>query len=290
MEQAQAEQARSEQEKDWQATAQTEDEPEVKATPRALAGSVTSMLGDKRFSEADRAKLIFFDERFRGALTAVKEQRMQSDLLKVQNGVLMNEMSRLHDTQAELLSENTALKQELDRQKASSDPDGRCMSRAHLYPYRGHCDQCKMELVVGPSWYHRPGSDKDLCDAHWQELPSVEKEAFTNIYEPAQLGADRVGYKDLDATLDWCQDRLKDLEARAKFLPEGSEHLRTECERLLNTLQESVCQALNCAGDRKVALKVFERGLGQVDRVRALLQQPGDPFFEDPLDMEPRFW
>jgi len=62
-----------------------------------------------------------------------------------------------------------------------------------------YCDKCDKTLVVGPSWYHKPGSDEDLCYPHWQELQEVDRAAFINVSDFAELGADRAFYEVDDA-------------------------------------------------------------------------------------------
>merc|ERR1719436_1731213 len=59
----------------------------------------------------------------------------------------------------------------------------------------GHCDVCRCTLLVGPNWYHKLGSDDDLCEKHWQELNEADQASFTNISAIAILGDERSDYE-----------------------------------------------------------------------------------------------
>lgn len=61
--------------------------------------------------------------------------------------------------------------------------------------YSAHCDTCKTLLLVGANWYHKPGSETDLCYSHWVDVPENEQASFVSIYEVSKLGKDRMSYK-----------------------------------------------------------------------------------------------
>jgi hypothetical protein len=75
---------------------------------------------------------------------------------------------------------------------------------AEMETYCGHCDICKATLRVGPLWYHRDGSDEDLCYKHWQGLGELDRAAFRNVDAAARLGGDRAGYAIDQGTLALC--------------------------------------------------------------------------------------
>jgi hypothetical protein len=240
-------------------------EQEILETPRTMSSLVSEM----KLSKEQRAKLTIFSEKFHRDRMTLKEQRVQSAGLKVQNEELMHEMEKLQESrlqndklkelmanleaaQAALAGENTQLRQELERQKAEADatakasaaageaaedeepvgaaPSGAgttaCSSRAGAVhedftdsadwydygeledheDYVGHCDHCKTELALGINWYHKTGSDEDLCRAHWLALPQADRAAFVNVCNCASFGDDGEGYKEEWYLRMWCKD------------------------------------------------------------------------------------
>jgi len=56
------------------------------------------------------------------------------------------------------------------------------------YTYYCRCDECRKGLYRGDDWYHKPGTHKDLCSAHWQALQKAQRDEFVNIGHSVDLG------------------------------------------------------------------------------------------------------
>lgn len=223
--------------------------------------------------DTDLSKLALLDERF---WTGLQAQKVQAEALKRENERLISEVARLQGATAELVSANAEMKQALGQPKANGlDLQEDPAIGSGGQPYRAHCDECKTELLVGLNWYHKPGSDEDLCRTHWKErvrrLQNPAVPSFVLVCEPAALGRDCRGYVDVDAALDWCEVRLQELEAQMTDLSEAQQD---ECVQLQNSLQEAVSQALRPACGRRAALAAFQRHQALAERAKALLPRP----------------
>lgn len=55
------------------------------------------------------------------------------------------------------------------------------------------CDSCNDAISLG-NWYHKPGTDEDLCGKHWRQLRKNVQSKYNYTDDFAALGDDRVHY------------------------------------------------------------------------------------------------
>jgi len=73
----------------------------------------------------------------------------------------------------------------------------------HMFPspssliHVGWCDVTEAPLIVGKGWYHKKGSNYDLCETEYNKLSAAEQDQFVRVEKPEDLGADREIYNNL---------------------------------------------------------------------------------------------
>lgn len=60
--------------------------------------------------------------------------------------------------------------------------------------YFCRCDECRTSLFRGENWFHKPGTNYDLCAKDFWKLPEAERCVYVNIREPSDLGEQREEY------------------------------------------------------------------------------------------------
>mmetsp|Transcript_85920 Transcript_85920/g.135651 ORF Transcript_85920/g.135651 Transcript_85920/m.135651 type:complete len:584 (+) Transcript_85920:67-1818(+) len=54
--------------------------------------------------------------------------------------------------------------------------------------YFCRCDECRTSLFRGENWFHKPGTNYDLCKKCFWKLSDEDRKVYTNIREPSDLG------------------------------------------------------------------------------------------------------
>jgi len=54
--------------------------------------------------------------------------------------------------------------------------------------YFCRCDECRASLFRGENWFHKPGTNYDLCAKHYWKLSAADREVYVNILSSSDLG------------------------------------------------------------------------------------------------------
>uniref|UniRef100_A0A7S1NU82 phosphoserine phosphatase n=1 Tax=Eutreptiella gymnastica TaxID=73025 RepID=A0A7S1NU82_9EUGL len=60
--------------------------------------------------------------------------------------------------------------------------------------YMCRCDECRVSLFRGDNWYHKPGTNYDLCAKDFWKLPEAERKPYVNILDEFALGNQKDEY------------------------------------------------------------------------------------------------
>lgn len=62
---------------------------------------------------------------------------------------------------------------------------------AEEFTYFCRCDACRCSLFRGDNWYHKPGTNYDLCARDFAKLPEAERQACSEntMFPLAQPGS-----------------------------------------------------------------------------------------------------
>eukprot|EP00438_Fugacium_kawagutii_P030261 Skav219073 [mRNA] locus=scaffold1777:36820:41641:- [translate_table: standard] len=65
---------------------------------------------------------------------------------------------------------------------------------AEEFTYFCRCDVCRCSLFRGDNWYHKPGTNYDLCARDFGKLPEEERQIYVNIATSSDLGVQQDEY------------------------------------------------------------------------------------------------
>lgn len=65
---------------------------------------------------------------------------------------------------------------------------------AEEFTYFCRCDACRCSLFRGDNWYHKPGTNYDLCARDFAKLPEAERQIYVNIASSSDLGIQQNEY------------------------------------------------------------------------------------------------
>ena len=60
--------------------------------------------------------------------------------------------------------------------------------------YMCRCDECRVSLFRGDNWYHKPGTNYDLCAKDFYKLPESDRKPYVNILDSNALGGQKPEY------------------------------------------------------------------------------------------------
>eukprot|EP00931_Biecheleriopsis_adriatica_P003949 TRINITY_DN105696_c0_g1_i1.p1 TRINITY_DN105696_c0_g1~~TRINITY_DN105696_c0_g1_i1.p1 ORF type:complete len:599 (+),score=137.78 TRINITY_DN105696_c0_g1_i1:47-1798(+) len=60
--------------------------------------------------------------------------------------------------------------------------------------YFCRCDECRTSLFRGENWFHKPGTNYDLCAKCFYKLSEADRKIYVNIREPSDLAQQREEY------------------------------------------------------------------------------------------------
>eukprot|EP00913_Durusdinium_trenchii_P024549 g23046.t1 len=65
---------------------------------------------------------------------------------------------------------------------------------AEEFTYFCRCDVCRCSLFRGDNWYHKPGTNYDLCARDFAKLSAEERQVYVNIATSSDLGSQQNEY------------------------------------------------------------------------------------------------
>mmetsp|Transcript_15759 Transcript_15759/g.28723 ORF Transcript_15759/g.28723 Transcript_15759/m.28723 type:complete len:589 (-) Transcript_15759:94-1860(-) len=68
------------------------------------------------------------------------------------------------------------------------------MRQADDITYFCRCDECRTSLFRGDNWFHKPGTNYDLCAKCFWKQGEPDRKVYSNIKEPHDLGVQREEY------------------------------------------------------------------------------------------------
>ena len=103
------------------------------------------------------------------------------------------------------------------------------------------CDSSKAIISFG-DWYHKTGSDYDLCAEEWGKLSAAEKEAFVAVSGPDDLGDDLPMYLEGSDEEEIDEQQLLELIREAFIQREGRPPTAEEAEDFMAMVGEGVIE------------------------------------------------
>ncbi|CAJ1354552.1 unnamed protein product [Effrenium voratum] len=166
--------------------------------------------------------------------------------------------------------------------------------RGEDYTYFCRCDVCRCSLFRGENWYHKPGTNYDLCARDFAKLSEGERKIYVNVAKSNDLGAQQDEYilesKQYLARCDKCRKAMSLGDEWYHKVAEGNHDLCSQHWRELSAAAQKEyvnVYASKVLGDQKIQYVLQEEiDIAERDLVMVVLDVEGTLMPEAWLELQ----